>query len=522
MAVEILKKVAALSALCIGTSCCIPSIYAKEVATHQDAFSQYGFLTGSKVYATTPASISLSLYQETRGSDVYLIISTNQTGLNATVDNSTIGVEREDLYRFRYKVPRAGWYKVCVSGMGYGSAEDSLYVNKSDYATSLSLSKEYKDGNCYLIIDYRDDDGIQSARVDSNNISLNEYSGKYSYRIYNTGTYTVSITDKVGHTKTESLYINTTNSKQPTLSLAKNYKMGKWYLSIKANSDSSISKVTMNGTQVTFPSGGGTEEYAVNNSCTYKVVVTDKEGLTTSDSIYIDVSQKTSSKPVVNISQNYKLKDSPGWYLIIKATDDGSIASVTVNGENVPFNSSDGTALYYVPVDGTYTIVVTDNDGNAYTSSTYAAGNAGINTNAIGNSDTSISKGVTTIFKLNSRDWTQNQTAQSKMEVAPKVINSRVYLPVRYVAYALGIDSGSILWNQDTQTVTISSGSKKIVVKVGSKIMSVNGQSMTIHDAPTTRGGRVLLPVSQICKVFSSEDVQINWDNTKKQLTIIR
>lgn len=44
------------------------------------------------------------------------------------------------------------------------------------------------------------------------------------------------------------------------------------------------------------------------------------------------------------------------------------------------------------------------------------------------------------------------------MDVAPYVKNDRTMMPVRFLAYSLGIPESNIRWNENTQTVTIERG----------------------------------------------------------------
>lgn len=513
-----IKKIATLSALCVGLSCCIPSVYGAEIKENKNIIN-YGF-AGRQVYdsATTPAYLSLS--QVTRDSKVYIVMSLGQPGMYLTVNGSSANIVQDDLYHCSYQVTQSGRYDVTASGNGYAPRTESIYITMGDKNTSLELSKQFKNGGCYLIIKGRDDDGIRSVSVNDITIDFNnEYSGETSYRVYSTGTYKVILTDKSGNRTQKSLYIDV-NSEQPALELSKITRSGRWYLVIKAYADNKIKQVTVNDNKISFPSDGGTQEYEITKSDTYKVVVTDSEDYKRTNSIYIDMGERTSEKPVVKVSQNYKVNGMKGWYLLIKASDDRGIASVTVNGSSVPFDTSAGMAEYYVPTDGTYNIAVTDTDGNTYTTSTYAAGNASINSNVISNSTNSGSAKI--IFKLNSKTWTKDGVVQEQMNIAPKSANARVYLPIRYLAYALDINSGSISWNKNTKTVTIQDGSDVIKVTVGSKVMYVNDQTVKMNAAPIMRSGYVMLPISQIKSAFKNRNVQLSWDNINKELIINR
>ena len=392
----------------------------------------------------------------------------------------------------------------------------------SDKATKLELSRRYRDNNCYLVIDADDDDDIKSVTVNDVSISFSSTGGVVEHRIYNSGTYRVAVTDKYDNRKTESIYINVDGT-EPTLKLSKVEKNGRCYLRVSADSDEKITKLTINNVKKNFPENGGTEDYEITATGTYKVVVTDKSDITKTESIYIDVNEKNTTKPTVKVSQEYKA----GWYIIISAKDNGSISSVKVNGTAVPFDAATGKAQYYVPVDGTYNIEVTDNDGNKTTTSTFAAGNANINSNMDTNTNSnananSLSGNTTIVFKLNKKEWTINGVAQQKMNAAPKASNSRIYLPIRQIAYALGIEPENIQWNSSTRTVTIYDNNNVVKVKIGSKTMYVNDKAITMDAAPTVSSQSVMLPLSQIRPAFSYRNINLDWNNVTKQLTIKR
>ena len=88
------------------------------------------------------------------------------------------------------------------------------------------------------------------------------------------------------------------------------------------------------------------------------------------------------------------------------------------------------------------------------------------------------------------------------------------------MAYALNIDSSKVGWDQKTQTVTIYDGSNTVKVKLGAKQMSVNGVNQNMDVAAYIHKQRVYIPISQIAKAFSGVNMQ--WDNVKKEVTIIR
>ena len=524
-------KIRILLTLCLLIACCFPTVYAKE-STYKKIV-QYDFSRYIVKDATTPGSIDfqpqVSVYKQIKNSRTYIMISVNDPRLYITVNGSSSGIVSESLYNYSYQVSHSGNYDVVVRADNGKIVSSNIYIDTGNSPTDLDVRKEYRDGKCYLKIDIYEPNGIRAVYVNDQSIAYTYNGRDISYRIYNSGDYTVKVIDDYGYERTRTVYVNV-DTKAPSLSLSKKQSGGKWYLVINSNTDYSISRVTIDGSSVSFPSGGGSRNYEVVKTKTYYVTVTDKYNNTKSDSIYIDVNEKkstvasttlSSSDPVVKISQNYKINGQVGWYLIIKAQDNGSITSVKVNGEEIPYDVNKGYALYYVPVDGTYNIEVTDNEGNTTTESTFAAGNTYANGSNMNETSSSQSR-INIVFKLNNRRWSKNGIEQERMTVAPRMIRTRVYLPIRYVGEALGIANSNISWDGAKKTVTILDNSNVVQVKVGSKLINVNGESITMDGIPVEISGSVIVPVSQIKTAFKYKGVNLTWDSINKELRISR
>lgn len=525
-------RIRILLTLCLVITCCFPTLWAKQ--STYEKIMQYDFSRYSVRDATTSGSINfqpqLSIYRQARNSKDYIIINVNDPYLQLYVNGSSSGIVNDGYCSYYYQVNYNGTYEVVARAANGRTASASITINLGNYTSDIDLRKEYRNGNCYLLIDvYNANNSIRGVYVNGQSIPYNSSGRDMSYRVYSSGDYTVKVVDSFGYERTRTIYISV-DDKAPTLSLSKKQSGDKWYLVIKANTDYAISSVTIDGSAVSFPSGGGTRDYEVTKKKTYYVKVTDKYGNIKSDSIYIDVDEKKDSvsmpvvssvSPTVKVSQNYKINGKVGWYLIIKAQDNGSITSVRVNGEEVQYDPNKGYALYYVPIDGTYTIDVTDNDGNTTTASTFAAGNT--YTNGLSMNETSSSQsGTDIVFKLNSKKWTKNGVEQERMAVAPRMIRTRVYLPIRHVGEALGIANSNISWNSEKKTVTILDSSNVVQVKVGSKVMNVNGESVTMDGTPVEINGCVMVPVSQIRTAFKYKDANLIWDSINKELRISR
>ncbi|MEQ8235444.1 MAG: copper amine oxidase N-terminal domain-containing protein [Syntrophomonadaceae bacterium] len=104
-----------------------------------------------------------------------------------------------------------------------------------------------------------------------------------------------------------------------------------------------------------------------------------------------------------------------------------------------------------------------------------------------------------------------NETAIT-MDVAPYVKDNRTFLPVRYVAYALGIDDSGILWDGANQTARLVKGDKEVVVKIGSRTLLINGKATTLEVEPEVSNERICLPIALVAQAFGASAA---WDGDK-------
>jgi len=121
-----------------------------------------------------------------------------------------------------------------------------------------------------------------------------------------------------------------------------------------------------------------------------------------------------------------------------------------------------------------------------------------------------------TIFEVGNPTYTNNGVEKS-MNVAPYVHDGRTFLPITFVADALGISGSDVIWDEIAQTVTLVKGDKIVQMKIGSTTMLVNGAAITLDAPPEVQGGRTCLPVALVVKSF---DYSINWDPAAQSITI--
>lgn len=94
----------------------------------------------------------------------------------------------------------------------------------------------------------------------------------------------------------------------------------------------------------------------------------------------------------------------------------------------------------------------------------------------------------------------------NNVDVAPFIENSRTYVPVRYLAEALG---ASVNWEGATRTVTLTKEKVEVKLVVGNNVITVNGKGRPMDVAPLIRNGRTFLPARYVAEAFG---YQVSWD----------
>jgi hypothetical protein len=100
---------------------------------------------------------------------------------------------------------------------------------------------------------------------------------------------------------------------------------------------------------------------------------------------------------------------------------------------------------------------------------------------------------------------------------APYIKDNRTYLPVRFVAMAVGVDEDNIVWNPTSSTVTLKSGGNIMTLVIGVKTATVNGQTVQLEVAPEIVGGRTMLPVYPVAQAFGYQAI---WNADEKLVTV--
>lgn len=112
-------------------------------------------------------------------------------------------------------------------------------------------------------------------------------------------------------------------------------------------------------------------------------------------------------------------------------------------------------------------------------------------------------------YTIGQNDWL--------MDTAPFLDSDRTFVPLRYLAYALGMSDNDIHWDGTKNEATFTKNKTTVKVTVGSRTLTVNKEPTTMDVTPQIRDSRVFLPARWIAEAF---DANVSWDGQNKSVII--
>jgi len=100
-------------------------------------------------------------------------------------------------------------------------------------------------------------------------------------------------------------------------------------------------------------------------------------------------------------------------------------------------------------------------------------------------------------------------------DVAPKIVNGRTMLPIRFVAEALG---ATVLWDEAARAVSIRLGEKNIQLIVGEAKAIVDGNEVALDVASFIENDRTYLPLRFVAENLGAV---VEWEEATQTVTII-
>ncbi len=98
---------------------------------------------------------------------------------------------------------------------------------------------------------------------------------------------------------------------------------------------------------------------------------------------------------------------------------------------------------------------------------------------------------------------------QQKMDAVCFIENSRVFVPVRYLAYACELPDEGITWNGLSQTVTLKGRNQVLTLKAGSKRLVTAEGPLEMDVVPQVICGRIYLPARWVAQYIG---YTVEWD----------
>jgi len=123
---------------------------------------------------------------------------------------------------------------------------------------------------------------------------------------------------------------------------------------------------------------------------------------------------------------------------------------------------------------------------------------------------------VTAVLTVGSTTMTVNGEAVA-MDVAPYIdtATNRTYVPVRYVAQALGVTADNICFSNGE--VVLIKGDRAVKMVIGSKVLKINGVDIAMDAAPVIVSGRTMLPFRWVATALGAS---VSWDEATKSVTV--
>lgn len=111
-----------------------------------------------------------------------------------------------------------------------------------------------------------------------------------------------------------------------------------------------------------------------------------------------------------------------------------------------------------------------------------------------------------------------------KSDVEPFIKSGTTYVPIRFVADALNVDS--VQWNSDAKSISIKNSGTSILLFINQNYTYVNDEYKTLNNNPLLLNSRAFVPLRFVSEILGAN---VNWDEnnstvlitTKKTDTII-
>lgn len=246
---------------------------------------------------------------------------------------------------------------------------------------------------------------------------------------------------------------------------------------VKAKSDEKYygSKITL----IAFDENAkvqATKELTVVDGMTTNTLAFDKEAGSVAKNNTVKVSVvDENGKAVAANGQAYAYVES-------QSNEDAKVDVSFAKGNSVTDGKIDMTVYSDKETTADIVVAVKDSETNAIYANTLKY--------TFGEQD--IPVGTSVVMTIGSNDFVVNNDVVSVKDAAPYVANDRTYVPFRALGEALGAE---VVWDNDARTVTYTLGKTEVVMTIGEKTYTVNGEEKTMDVAPEITNDRTYVPV---------------------------
>ena len=119
---------------------------------------------------------------------------------------------------------------------------------------------------------------------------------------------------------------------------------------------------------------------------------------------------------------------------------------------------------------------------------------------------------VAFIIGLN-KYFVNDQLPGVDMDVAPFIQDGRTFVPVRYLANALGVTDSNIEWDSVARQVYLKSNISTVTLVIGQAKITTNGRTKAIDVAPLIKSDRTFLPARYVAEALG---FTVDWDDANK------
>ena len=212
------------------------------------------------------------------------------------------------------------------------------------------------------------------------------------------------------------------------------------------------------------------------------------------------------SEPVVNAGTiSFTVKSSSS-----------KASTIVISGFTVTMNRVAAEGGYDLRVQGDAVVDnETYNDGDFQPFSVAAANYLNVITPA---DSEIIANKVDAKFVVGESQYTNNGVTVS-MDAASFIQNNRTYVPVRYLANALGVTDENIAWSEGARTVTLTGPNTVVTLTVGSNVITTSTGTITADVPVIIKDNRTYLPARFVANAFGAD---VAWDAATRTVTITK